>query len=108
MGAIKFFPVREVFGRQVTDTGTGRGQAAEPQGGGLDRNWKPVELSDKEMQKNEQAKKGTDSFTTDPFINTCLVFTCPRGHNGWTHCDKMWRGEPRVWETGEIQRKKEA
>ena len=57
----------------MTDTGTGWGQAAEPQGGGLDLNWKPVALSDEEMQKNEQGKKGMDSFTTDPFID---IFWC--------------------------------
>ena len=57
-GCNEVCPVKEVFGRQVTDTGTGRGQAAEPQGGGLDLDWKPVELSDEEMQKNEQGKEG--------------------------------------------------
>ena len=61
MGAIKFFPVREVFGRQVTDTGTGRGQAAEPQGGGLDRNWKPTVLT---LEKQQ----GTKQTESSPYI----------------------------------------
>ena len=80
---------KEVFGRQVTDTGTGWGQAAEPQGGGLDLNWKPVALSDEEMQKNEQGKKGMDSFTTDPFID---IFWClPVPEDTMVELNVMWR-----------------
>lgn len=105
----------------MIDTGTGKGQVAGSQGAGIDLNWKPIAygVNEEEIFKNlKKAKMGRGSFTIAPFIKCLCVyyqmFVClsvpalDRGQNGWTQYGKIQKWEQRGWQTGEIQRNKEA